>query len=128
MRGKEFKSIIENIPDDAEIVIRALLHAPDRIIKDDMASIESFTITGSDTEPTIILNPTRRLRGVTWQPENRSKVLCADCLNFSKISKCKKAHRDCFECNSPCRCRLCDTEDIKEEVMFMKRPMWEKKI
>ena len=128
MRIKEFKNIIDKMPDDTEIVVRALLHEPNKITKDDTVTIESFNIVSNDMNSVIILNPIRKLRGMTWRPEDRTLVLCENCVSYPKISNCKKKDNDCFECNTPCRCRLCNTEDIKEELMFSKRPMWEKKI
>ena len=125
MRVKELKTLINKIPDDAEIVIRAKMHKPNGLERVEYAYVASATPIINPSEQKIILNPVRELNAKTWQPENNEAVKCESCKMIHRIKSCKTKGKFCSDCDVTCNCKFCDTANIDLPLPYYKRPMYE---
>lgn len=128
MRAKELKAVINKMPDDAEILIRAQIYEQNELQRPGYINVDSISHIVDASNQKVILNPQRDLRCVTWQPHKKELVDCSQCKNGNKIRSCKSKNRVCGYCEITCKCKLCDTSNIDLPVPFEKRLMWEKKV
>jgi hypothetical protein len=127
MRVKEFRNIIENMPDDAEVLIRAQLHQSVQGRNNEYCVISSVNPILTNDQKKLVLNPESKLRLFSWRPENNEYVVCANCQNFDKLQACRKKRRSCEECTMPCNCRKCDPFNSDSPLLYTERPMYTKK-
>lgn len=128
MRVKEFKNIINNMPDDAEVVIRGQTHKISKSGRIDSVIVASASPVVNGEEQKLVLNPMRKIKTSTWVPELEESVSCLDCLNYEKLTLCNRKGRVCAECNSGnCPCNHCFPLNVDSPVPFKDRNMFEQK-
>ena len=127
LRVKELKNLLNKMPDDAEIAVRAKMHKPNGIDRAEYAYVASATVIINPVEQKVILNPVRELKAKTWQPERNEMVECDLCKMGSRVKLCKSKDKLCSYCEVTCNCKLCDTTNIDIALPYYKRPMWEEK-
>lgn len=124
MRVKELKMMLEKMPEDSEVLIRARARRSSRVEGSETVTIGSATPIINSEEHKIILNPLKTLRLNTFQPEKDEEVFCTQCTNYVKLDNCKKKGKVCATCTFNCPCKQCSPLNSDSPTTFAARPMY----
>lgn len=125
MRAKEFKQMINKLPDDAEIVIRAQTHKGAKSGYVDSMAISSANLRLDEYSKMLILNPVKPLRTVVWVPKPTDLVDCVSCKHYATLENCRLRGRSCSNCSANCNCDRCNPSNPTMACPFSERPSWE---
>ena len=124
MRVKELKAMLDKIPDDAEVLIRAKINKSSRGEKSQTTVVGSASPIVDSENQQIILNPIKPLRLINLQPDKNEEVFCTNCAYFKKLDACKNKGRSCSTCNISCQCKLCLPYNPDSPATYAERSMY----
>jgi hypothetical protein len=127
MRVKELKNLLNQIPDETEVLLRCQLHEKAGTGVNETTSIVSVTPNIGTDNKYIILNPDRGVRLCAFMPQDTAIVSCATCVRRQRIEICKTRGKKCSECLAVCECKSCGNENIEKEDVFANKPKYERK-
>lgn len=125
MRAKELKQMLNKLPDNTEIIIRAQVHQDDNIKHSEFVQISSANAKISNLDNLLILNPVKTLRVSKWVPKDNELVDCVSCKHYSSLISCRSRDRDCTTCFANCSCSKCNPSNPTIKCTFAERPQWE---
>lgn len=128
MRAKELRNLLNNIPDDTQILIRCQVHESTADNATEMVSVVSITPHLNDFNRYIIFNPEKNVRLAAFMPHPTDLVSCKTCVNASRVSTCAKKGRDCDSCRATCKCKDCGHSNIGVEEPFELKPNYERNV
>lgn len=124
MRVKELRIMLDKLPDDCEVVIRAQTKQNEVRATDDI-KITAANFKPASTKPAaFILNPEKPLRTMQLIPNEKQPVLCTECINFHKLNVCISRARSCDTCYLNCPCKGCRSGNPSVGLPMKDRPNW----
>lgn len=128
MRVKELKNLLNQIPDETEVLLRCQTHEKVGPRVNETETIMSITPNIGETEKYILLNTTRAVRLATFLPQDTAMVNCKTCVRKQRIEICKSRNKSCAECLAVCECKQCGNQDIECDDIFANKPKYEKNL
>ncbi len=126
MRAKELRNLLENIPDETEILLRCQNHEHPSLGAKETIGILSVTPNLNESHKVVVFNPGRPVRLVSYMPQPTDLVSCMTCMKRRRIETCVKNNRICENCTATCECKGCGHFNIDMDDMFANKPHYEK--